>query len=285
MRDASPATETSSPDAAAKVILRECEELRGALGRVRLVQFLIALGLVGLVIYLGLALSHQVNRVRSEIYLSELRGRAQERLADRSDAYLNEIEALVGVTSPALTEAFYDQAKADLPRYMAAIGDQREALIESLRIELAETFRQSNEVLRERYRQILEEQFPDVTLESRGRLLDNLETAMNRLAERYYLEAMEAEIHGLYDHWDAFPADFIIVDRKISLGNQLVAELLDLLQIKLTEQQRIGTESSEAPGLPTTSSDADTPELNSPAEDVTSSPESTGAEPGAGIPQ
>ena len=73
----------------------------------------------------------------------------------------------------------------------------------------------------------------------------NLQVVVDELVKKYYIEELQSEMKTLYATWDEFPAASPADKGDLPLEDQLVANLLELLKIKLAE-----TGSTDPHGVP-----------------------------------
>lgn len=225
-------------------VVRECEALQNSMGRNRTIRRLLLLATLGFLVGFGIAYWNKAKHLSSPEYRQELVSLAQTQLEDQSDDYMRQVEGLVSTTSPVLTEAFYERAKQDLPHYLSALGTERDVLVERLQANVEQKLKETQGQMLERYQGILREEFPDLTEEQYGRMINNLEVAVQRLASRYYKEELQGQLNTLYDTWDSFPKTEPNADPNLRLEDQFISALVDLLQHKLTELDRPGGASS-----------------------------------------
>lgn len=232
-------------DAKVEAVVRECQALQSSMGRNRTIRRLLLLAMLGFLIGFGLAYYNKGKHLSSDAYRQELVSLAQSHLEDQSDDYMRQIEGLVSTSSPVLTEAFYERAKQDLPHYLSALGSERDVLVKRLQDNVEKKLQETQGRMLERYEGILRAEFPDMTEEQYGRMINNLEVAVQRLAQRYYKEELQGQLNQLYDTWDSFPKTEPNADPDLRLEDQFISALVDLLQHKLTElDQPIGTTSA-----------------------------------------
>ncbi len=163
-----------------------------------------------------------------------------------SDDMLRETQKLVENAWPAVSDAFYDQFKKDLPTLMARFGNERDILATDLRNGIDERAKQRYHDALARHRTILEEQFPDVKDPAAlAAMSDNMQKALDAMVEDYYGKRLAAEFDALYKTWDDFPLAEPGDYKGQSPEDALYAMLLELLRVKLT---RVGDqpERSEA---------------------------------------
>lgn len=225
-------------DAAVDALVRQCSDLQSSMARGRAVRMLLTLAMLGFLVYFGMAYYNKGRQIQSEENVNQLVALAQSRLEERSADYMNEVEGLISASTPVLTEAFYERAKQDLPHYMAAMGEERDALVKRLQSRVQEKLMARKDQMLESYRGVLKQEFPDLTEEQYGRMIDNLEVAVERLAERYYRDEIQGELNRLYDSWDHFPRHDAKAVAGVRTEKEFLAAVIDLVQHKLTAPDR-----------------------------------------------
>jgi multidrug efflux pump subunit AcrB len=225
-------------------MIREAEGLSAALRRARAFRLLLFLGLLGLVAAIVWSFYRLGSDLMSEANQRAILETAQRRLGERSDDYMKQVQTLVNNTSPTLTQAFYDQAKKDLPKYMESFGNERDKLLIDLEKALTERLETRVSAIVEQHKAILLEEFPEIKdREVQERVMANMKEAVEKLAKKYFVEEMHSEVLALYDAWDRFPA----VDQRTlepgspALADQLIAELLELLRQRLILMDKPGS--------------------------------------------
>jgi hypothetical protein len=221
-----------------EALLRDCAALTRALERarkVRLALFLVTAVLVAVAVGMFYNLGRQL---RSQENLDRLRGIAEARLASNSGRYMAEVQLLVDHASPVLTDAFYKQSKKDLPSYLHAAGRQRDAFAEEMQARLAQRLDDRYRRALERHGKLWQEEFPLVKDEELHRkMTGNMHVAVERLVKKYYVDEMRGQTVALYDAWDHFPQADPAERGGPSLEDQFIAQLLEMLTLKLTETQ------------------------------------------------
>lgn len=173
---------------------------------------------------------------RKQENMERLLKEAEARLNDRSDEYMKEVQTLVKNASPKLTAAFYAQAKHDMPLYLEAIGKQRELLLADLQADLEKRLNDVQQEASSRHMAVLDEEFPQIkNSAARERVLRNLQQAMNSLAKKYYVEQMREQVTELCGKLDSFPPAPASREDDAPLEDQLMANMLDLLTLKLAD--------------------------------------------------
>lgn len=234
----------STADPRVDAVVRECQGLRDAMARGRWIRALISLATLAFLVGFGMAYYNKAKQLSSKEYVDRLASVAQARLESSSADYMKEVERLISTSSPVLTEAFYERAKQDLPHYMKALGEEKTVLVDRLQANVEKKLQETQSKVLERYQGMLKEEFPDFTEEQYGRMINNLEVAVQDLSKKFYRDELEAELNKLYDAWDLFPKTDSNTDPNVRIEDQFIAALVDLLQHKLTELDRPGTTSA-----------------------------------------
>jgi hypothetical protein len=218
---------------------REVEALQGALGTARLVR----LGIMGLAIVLVLVISWgTLTRVRDfvgEKNVEALTAAASARLDKNSDYYMRHFEQLTEKVGPVLTEAFFERAKQDMPRYLKAVEQEKKPLLENLESEFTKRLERRYEALRPELEAALVKELPKLKdAKLHDQVVANVDRAMRRVRQKYYIDDFRNEINGMYSTWDSFPAAPAPGTNDPSTEDQFVSALLDLLTYKLMHAQR-----------------------------------------------
>ncbi|MSR59555.1 MAG: hypothetical protein EXS05_18250 [Planctomycetaceae bacterium] len=232
----SPSTESNSFGARFAAIERESQALVGALSGSQRTRQLVFLALVAIVCITCYAFYKLATRFQQKEQMDALVAKAQERLEDNSDYLMREVQTLVDVSAPVLSEAFYEQAKHDLPGFLQAMQSERNQFVESLQAKLEVKLNAHYEMLLDRHQRLLAEEFPAVTdAKLHEAMMANLRVAVDKLVRKYYIEKMRDELLAMYATWDEFPPAPPAAEGEPRLEDQLVAELLELLKLKLAE--------------------------------------------------
>jgi hypothetical protein len=225
-------------------VIRETHTLmrvQAANRRVRLLLLLVVVAFVAVITYafydMGTNFFHEDN-------LKALAKAGQERLEKNQDQYMKEVEKLFETSSPVLTAALAEQAKKDLPSFTQASGKELDELRKSLEPKLTKKLDDRYRELLDQNEKILKEEFPqynDDVLQSRMR--DNINKALEKLVQKYYVDEMNHHMDAIIATWDAFPAAEPPGKTAITTEDQLAVELLDYLKYVLAH-------SSSLPGAP-----------------------------------
>ena len=212
------------------------QQLMGALSQVRRTRFILLLALVVFAAVTCFAFYRLVAKFQEKEQLDLLLSKAQQRLTERNDLIMKDVQALVDHSAPVVSKAFYEQAKNDLPAFLQAGQSERDKLVENLQERLTERLKRHHQNLLARHEKLLREEFPAVKDEKlHVAMMANLQIVVDELVKKYYIEELQSEMKSLYATWDEFPAADPADKGDLPLEDQLVANLLELLKIKLAE--------------------------------------------------
>jgi Skp family chaperone for outer membrane proteins len=220
-----------------KGIEDEVARVRAALSAARKTRLLIFLAFLGLLCAIGIVFYNAIERFRSPDNVDKLVAEFQKQMGDRSGDYLKEIQTLVENSRPVLTEAFYEQAQKDAPKYLDALDEQREVLVDNLQVGLEQQINEQYGAALKKHQTILVKEFPDIKdNEVFDKLSSNLETAIQSLLKKYYSEELEKEFGKLFDTWESFPPAETPARGEAPLEDQLVGNLLELVQLHISRR-------------------------------------------------
>jgi hypothetical protein len=237
-------------------VLNDSARLVEALAGARRTRRLLLLGVLAFVAVTGLMFYRLISRIRSQENIDEVTRLAQARLAENSDQYMNEVRLLVDKSTPVLTDAFYKQAKNDLPALVRGVGEQQTTLVNNLLAKLEDRMSEHYRSVLDRHEAILQEELPETKdPELRRKLGTNLGVAFDRLVKKYYADEINKQVTTLVDAWERFPEASQSRDDP-PLGDQLVGNMFELLKLKMIEGEvgivPVGSEPSAAPVVPGT---------------------------------
>jgi hypothetical protein len=137
--------------------------------------------------------------------LEEVRSRA----IAHSDDLLREAGILATDTAAPLGKALLAEAREDYPLYLRALGRQGENLIEQLAEDVRLEVRKQYGDYLGQHRHVLAEEFPMYASGDRlERMLAELQQAVDRLADRYYVDEFRREANETLALWEQLvPAD------------------------------------------------------------------------------
>jgi hypothetical protein len=218
-------------------LLQESAALNAAFQRIRMVRLMLFLGLIAIAAVTVWKFYTLGDHLRSKENLDKLAATAQARLEKHNDAYMGEVKKLVDHASPVLTEAFYDQAKKDLPDFANDLSKERDTFAANLKTQLTDKLDSHFTRVQSQADKAIAEGFPDMKDEERKkRMVANIEVATQRLARRYYLNQVDDRLNGadgVFANLDKFPAAEKPAKGAPPLEDQFTAKLLDLLTHRL----------------------------------------------------
>ena len=220
---------------------RESAALAAELAAAQRTRLAITLLLLAFVAVAITAFYRQGKQLTEEPYLAQVRGLAEKSLTDHQQQYLGQLEALAKAASPALSDAFSKQAKRDLPTYLKLVEAERDQLVNNLQQRLDKKLAQRVEKSLVQHEALLKEEFPLADKpEVHQRMMENVGVALERLSKRYYADELSSEMSAFYDAWDKFPAAPKPAPGEISLEDQLIGTLLEVLTERLKSTERVG---------------------------------------------
>jgi len=215
---------------------QDTRQLVGALAQSQRTRKLIILALVVFVCVTCYAFYGLATRFQRKEQMDVLVRKAQDRLEQRSEFMMKEVQALVDHSAPLVSKAFMDQAKKDLPGYLEAVQSERDKFTENLQARLEERLKTRHQELLERHAKLLKEEFPGVEDEKlHAAMMANLQTAVDKLARKYYIEELKQEMLAMYGTWDGFPAAEKAAAGDPRIEDQLIGTLMELLKLKIAE--------------------------------------------------
>jgi multidrug efflux pump subunit AcrB len=218
-------------------VLREATALTAALRSARLVRRLLLLVLVLFVAGLCYFIYQEFNHFASEQYRNELMATAQKRLEANQEKYMKEVEGLYQRNYPIITEAFYAQAKQDMPRFLQDIEKERDTLAQRLQEQLEQRLNKKYETVVAQHQKTIDQELPGTQDEvMKQRITKNLTLAVQKVSKKYYVEELHSQIQTLYQTWDAFPPAKDPGKGELPIEDQLLSALLDVLQDKLANR-------------------------------------------------
>jgi hypothetical protein len=233
------ATDSSVTSEKVAALRREIEGLQSALRRARLIRLGILVAAVLVVVAISWITLSRVQAFTDEKNLQALTDTASARLEKDSDYYLRQLQLLTDKVGPVISEAFLEQAKKDMPRYLKAIEAEKKPLLENLEREFNRKLEKRYASLRPELESALVQELPQLKGTNQlEQLVANVDRAMARLRKKYYVDDFHNEVQGLFATWDQFPAAPVPGKGEASVEDQFVGALIDLLTYKLTHAQR-----------------------------------------------
>ncbi|MGQ0635817.1 MAG: hypothetical protein ACT4QC_14495 [Planctomycetaceae bacterium] len=231
-----PLTEPSALSERVVAVERDARAVVDALAGARRLRWLILLVLAAFVVAVCYAFYSLATRFQKQEALDELVKVAQGRLEARSDFFSGQARDLANNVGPELKSIFLEQVQHDTPAYLSAVHAQREKLAENLQSEIETRLQAHHRKLLDQHRQLLKEEFPSVDDERlHDAMVANLSVAVDRLVKKYYIEDLKSELTALYGAWDDFPIAAPTSGDDLPLEEQLYADLIELLKLKLVE--------------------------------------------------
>jgi len=231
---ADPGKGTTTLNGRIEALERQTAALSAALVQAQRVRLWITLALVafiGLTITVFYRRAEQLNSAENRNLITAL---AQKSVDDHADDFMKQLEALARTAGPVVTDAFYQQAKRDLPKYLQASERERDLLVKNLQEDLQTKLGARFDKSLERHETLIKQEFPTAENdEIRKRMMNNVEAALQKLSQKYYGDELGKQMEELYVTWDQFPPAPPPAKGEATLDDQLIGSLLELLTVKL----------------------------------------------------
>jgi multidrug efflux pump subunit AcrB len=231
----------TSPDRAladqVEAILRESAALSAALAKARAVRRVLLLVVVVFVVVVSLVFWRLANTFFGDENKKTLLAAAQQRLEKNQEGYLKQVQTVVDRTHPKLTQAFFDQAKKDMPEYVRGFDKEKQQLASDLERELQPRLEKRYQEALKSHEKILKEEFPQATDQTHERMMENLGMAMQKLVKKYYIDELDSQTRTLFDAWETFPPADTPGKNEPSLEDQFLDTMIELLTYKLTHPE------------------------------------------------
>jgi hypothetical protein len=160
---------------------------------------------------------------------------AQKHLGEHSDEYMKEVNLLVENSGPVVYDAFYKQAKKDLPAYLRGVQTERDAFVTDIRADLEKKLADHYHKVLDQHRETLKKEFPDAqNAELQQKMTDNLNVVFEKMVKKYYVDDLNTQLVAFYDAWDHFPAAAPPAKGDVPIEDQFIGTLLDFLKHNLT---------------------------------------------------
>lgn len=213
------------------------DALTAALERARSTRRFIMIAFLAFVVISGWRFYALANTITSKQYQDKLLAEFQKAIEGNQDVLGKEAQHLVDGITPVVTAAFSEQAKKDLPLFMAVIDKEREALIASLPQRMQERVEGHYHQMIRRHEKLIQTEFPTVQNEEvRNRMMANTCAALDRLVQKYYVEEFKKELLAMSNTWNDFPPAPMPSAGDSPLEDQLLGELMDLVSLKLSRR-------------------------------------------------
>jgi len=212
---------------------RQTAALSAALVHAQRVRLWITLALVA---FVGLTITvfyRRAEQLSSEENRNLLAALAQKSVDDHTGDFMRQLETLARTTGPVITHAFYEQAEKDLPKYLQASERERDQLMKNLQEDLQMKLGARFDKSLERHEALVKQEFPTADNDViRERMMKNVETALQKLSQKYYGDELVKQMEELYKTWDEFPPAPQPASED-ALGKEWIGSLLELLTVKL----------------------------------------------------
>ncbi len=216
-------------------VAREQAALAAAASRGRAIRLLLLIALVavaGFSAYRFYKLGDQL--INDPKYHQKVLSAVETHWTENEATYTREVEKLYQESYPIVTDALVQQVKKDVPIYLKSLDKQRDELQRDLEKKLTTRLQGQYEKLMQRQQDTLRKEYPEAeNPEVRERVQKNLELALNKVANKYYLEEMRTQVQGLLGLWDNFPTQPPPKGGEPSLEDQLTATLTNLLMYRI----------------------------------------------------
>jgi hypothetical protein len=156
---------------------------------------------------------------------------------------------LAAAVAPPVLEAFRDRFQADMPVYVETIDRQGKEMAERLQATLKKDVRAQYHRSLAQYRNVLQEEFPEVTdRETRDRMMAHFEAVLDDLIRRYYLDEFRNTLDETAKLWREIPPAPAPGAGEKALADQLGNDLADWLRLKVVEREARKAAGKEKPG-------------------------------------
>ncbi len=202
--------------------------------------------------------------VQSPDYLDRLTKAGQKRVAERSDRFTQEFERLVDHTREPLTQAFSEQVRKDMPEFMEKVEKEKDTLANNLQEEFTKKVNSHYETLLKQQEETLKKEFPTIQdPAAHERMIKNIDKAVQKLVQKFYVDDFRRQIDELVYGWDHFPEAPMPKSGEQSLTDQFIPTLLQYAALRISwsgpPQQVAKADSPKANPPKADSSKADSP--------------------------
>lgn len=195
--------------------------------------FLAFVALVAMVLTQGYLM---VSQIEDATWQDEMAAKLRESYSGNSKQYNQEFRKLWTTVQPKLKQAFEDQLKEDSPRFRTAFVTQRDIFAKNIRGKMEAALQQHWKEALDKHEVILREEFPEIQDRKKSaRIIANVDLAIQKLVQKYYIGEFEkqfTELYALYDDFGYADAPDAKTDEK-ELPTQFVGQLLELMKLKL----------------------------------------------------
>jgi hypothetical protein len=217
-----------------EAVQRAAAALSASMARARTVRLVIVLAGVALIAVVCVKFYSLGIEIQSPEYLNALVASGQKRLAENSDRYRGEVDKLVEHASPAVSKAFTEQAKKDLPEFLKKMEKEKDTLAADLQEDFSNRLNTHYERLLAQQENTLKQEFPAIKDDAtHERMVKNLDKAVQKLVKKYHVEEFRRKVDELVFTWDHFPEANRPGAGEPSLEDQLITTLLQVLAVSL----------------------------------------------------
>lgn len=161
---------------------------------------------------------------------------AKERFSQHAEAIEQEMMALASEAVPPITDAVYEQARRDFPKYVNVLEREGETLLTSIEKMFVSQVRAQVHDYLQVHRDVLQQEFPSyANPENVDRVMQEFEDTFNRIVERYYLDEFRREAETTQSLWAAIEPMPMPGPNEPSLQEQLADYSSDWTMLALEE--------------------------------------------------
>jgi hypothetical protein len=232
---------------------RATADLKAATARGRSMRLALLVATVLLVGVVVVSFYRLGTRIQDPRYTSAVLELTRKRVNANSDKYRAQFDRLVDNAGPPLREAFNEQAKKDLPEFMKKLEKEKDTLAANLEEKFSKKINDHYEKLTAQQEKTLKEVFPGVNdPKTQELMLKNIDQAMQKLVKKYHVDEMRKHIDDIVATWDHFPEAASPKAGELSLEDQLIQKLLQVLSLKLSGGGLMTVANTPAPNTPKT---------------------------------
>jgi hypothetical protein len=218
-----------------EAVQRASAALSAAAARARGVRLCLVLTAVVLIGYICFIFYGMGMEIQSPQYLDGLAKASQKRLAANSDKYAAQFQRLVDKASPALTKAFTEQVKKDMPEFIKKAEKEKDTLAANLQEDFSKKVNTHYEKLLAQQESTLKEAFPEIKdPATHERMVKNFDKAMQRIVKKFYVDDFRHQIDEIVSTWDHFPEATAPKPGEPTLMDQFIPSLLQYLALKIS---------------------------------------------------
>jgi hypothetical protein len=217
-----------------EAVQRAAAALSAATARARGVRLCLVVATVLLIAVICVKFYGLGMAVQSPEYLDGVTTLGQKRLAERSDKYAQEFQKLVDHASPALTKAFSEQIKKDMPEFVKQAEKEKDTLVSDMQKEFTNKVNAHYEQLVKQQEETLKKELPTIKdPAAQERMVKNINKAVEKLVKKFYVDDFRRQLDELIYSWDHFPEAPAPKPGEPSLMDQFIPTGLHFLAIRL----------------------------------------------------